>query len=70
MNEPNSTMQRLTRKLSLLDYIDEQNGAGKLDLIIQLPYIIKTEARRQQAEARRKDIEMQLSDLYLHLYEI
>lgn len=61
MNEPNSTMQRLIRKLSLLDIIDEQNGAGKLDLIIQLPYIIKTEARRQQAETRRKDIENQLS---------
>jgi len=61
MNEPNSTMQRLTRKLNLLDYIDEQNGAGKLDLIIQLPYIIKTDARRQQAESRRKDIETQLS---------
>ena len=61
MNEPNSTMQRLTRKLNLLDYVDEQNGAGKLDLIIQLPYIIKTEARRQQAEARRKDIEAQLA---------
>lgn len=61
INEPNSTMQRLIRKLSLLDVIDEQNGAGKLDLIIQLPYIIKTEARRQQAESRRKDIEMQLS---------
>lgn len=60
MNEPNSTMQRLIRKLSLLDYIDEQNGAGKLDLIIQLPYIIKTEARRQQAENRRKDIMEQL----------
>lgn len=60
MNEPNSTMQRLIRKLSLLDVIDEQNGAGKLDLIIQLPYIIKTEARRQQAEARRKDIMDQL----------
>lgn len=61
MNEPNSTMQRLIRKLSLLDVIDEQNGAGKLDLIIQLPYIIKTEARRKQAEDRRKDIEMQLA---------
>lgn len=61
MNEHNSTMQRLARKLALLDYIDEQNGSGKLDLIIQLPYIIKTEARRQQAENRRKDIEMQLS---------
>ena len=61
MNEPNSTLQRLIRKLNLLDAIDEQSGAGKLDLIIQLPYIIKTEARRQQAETRRKDIEMQLS---------
>ena len=61
MNEPNSTMQRLVRKLSLLDYVDEQQGAGKLDLIIQLPYIIKTDARRQQAENRRKDIENQLS---------
>lgn len=60
MNEPNSTMQRLIKKLSLLDFIDEQQGAGKLDLIIQLPYIIKTEARRQQAENRRKDIEKQL----------
>lgn len=61
INEPNSTMQRLVRKLSLLDAIDEQSGAGKLDVIIQLPYAIKTEARRQQAEQRRKDIEMQLS---------
>ncbi len=61
MNEPNSTMQRLIRKLNLLDVIDEQSGSGKLDLIIQLPYIIKTEARRQQAETRRKDIESQLS---------
>ena len=61
MNEPNSTMQRLIRKLNLLDTIDEQSGSGKLDLIIQLPYIIKTEARREQAEKRRKDIEMQLS---------
>ena len=61
INEPNSTMQRLIRKLILLDSIDEQSGSGKLDLIIQLPYIIKTEARRQQAEARRKDIEMQLA---------
>ena len=61
MNEPNSTMQRLIHKLSLLDIIDEQKGANKLDLIIQLPYIIKTEARRQQAENRRKDIENQLS---------
>jgi hypothetical protein len=61
INEPNSTMQRLIRKLCLLDAIDEQSGSGKLDLIIQLPYIIKTEARRQQAENRRKDIEMQLA---------
>lgn len=60
-NEPNSTMQRLVRKLALLDAIDEQSGSGKLDLIIQLPYIIKTEARRQQAENRRKDIETQLA---------
>lgn len=61
MNEPNSTMQRLIRKLNLLDAIDEQSGSGKLNLIIQLPYVIKTEARRQQAEKRRKDIEDQLS---------
>ena len=61
INEPNSTMQRLIRKLNLLDTIDEQSGSGKLDLIIQLPYIIKTEARRKQAEDRRKDIEMQLA---------
>lgn len=61
INEPNSTMQRLIRKLNLLDSIDEQSGSGKLDLIIQLPYIIKTNARRKQAEDRRKDIEMQLS---------
>lgn len=61
INEPNSTMQRLIRKLSLLDVTDEQTASGKLDLIIQLPYVIKTEARRQQAENRRKDIEMQLS---------
>ena len=61
INEPNSTMQRLIRKLNLLDSIDEQSGSGKLDLIIQLPYIIKTDARRRQAEERRKDIEMQLS---------
>lgn len=61
INEPNSTMQRLIRKLNLLDVIDEQSGAGKLDLIIQLPYVIKTEARRQQAEKRRKDIEDQLA---------
>lgn len=61
MNEPNSTMQRLIRKLNILDAIDEQSGAGKMDLIIQLPYIIKSDARRQQAEQRRKDIEMQLA---------
>lgn len=61
MNEPNSTLQRLLYKLSLLDAVDEQSSSGKLDLIIQLPYTIKTEARRQQAEQRRKDIEMQLS---------
>lgn len=61
INEPNSTMQRLVRKLSLLDVTDEQTASGKLDLIIQLPYVIKTEARRQQADQRRKDIEMQLS---------
>lgn len=61
INEPNSTMQRLIRKLNLLDVIDEQSGSGKLDLIIQLPYVIKSEARRQQAENRRKNIEMQLA---------
>ena len=61
INEPNSTMQRLIRKLNLLDVIDEQSGAGKLDLIIQLPYVVKSEARRQQAEKRRKDIEDQLA---------
>lgn len=61
MNEQSSTMQRLVRKLNLLDVIDEQSGSGKLDLIIQLPYVIKTDARRTQAEQRRKDIEMQLS---------
>ena len=61
MNEPNSTMQRLIKKLALLDVTDEQTASGKLDLIIQLPYVIRTEARRQQAETRRKDIEMQLS---------
>ncbi len=62
MNEPNSTMQRLIRKLNLLDAIDEQSGAGKLDLIIQLPYIAKTEAKKQQAENRRKSIEDQLAN--------
>lgn len=60
MNEPNSTLQRLIRKLTLLDSIDEQSASGKLDLIIQLPYVIKSEARRQQAEQRRNDIEFQL----------
>ena len=61
INQPNSTMQRLIRKLNLLDAIDEQSGSGKLDLIIQLPYVIKSQARKNQAEERRKDIEMQLS---------
>ena len=61
MNEPNSTMQRLIRKLNLLDVIDEQNGSGKLDLIIQLPYVVKTEKRREQAETRRREIEQQLA---------
>ena len=61
INEPNSTMQRLVRKLNLLDAIDEQSGSGKLDLIIQLPYVIKSEARKKQAEDRRQDIESQLS---------
>lgn len=60
MNEPNSTLQRLIRKLNLLDSVDEQSASGKLDLIIQLPYVIKSEARRQQAAQRRSDIEMQL----------
>lgn len=61
INEPNSTMKRLIRKLSLLDAVDEQSSAGKLDIIIQLPYIVKTEARKKEAEKRRKDIEQQLS---------
>ena len=61
MNEPNSTYQRLTKKLRLLDVIDEQTSSGKLDLIIQLPYVIKSETRRKQADERRKDIESQLS---------
>lgn len=61
INEPNSTMKRLIRKLNLLDAVDEQSSSGKLDLIIQLPYVIKTEARRKQAEKRRKDIEQQLA---------
>src|SRR5580765_5419531 len=60
MNEPNSTLQRLLNKLILLDAIDEQSASGKLDLIIQLPYVIKSEARREQAEQRRKDVEFQL----------
>lgn len=62
MNEPNSTLQRLIRKLNLLDAIDEQSGASKLDLIIQLPYIIKSEQRKAQAEKRRKEIEDQLAN--------
>lgn len=62
MNEPNSTLKRLIRKINLLDSVDEQQGSNKMDMIIQLPYIIKTEARRQQAEKRRKDIELQLAN--------
>jgi len=62
MNEPNSTLQRLIRKLNILDYIDEQSGSGKLDLIIQLPYTIKSQARQEQAEKRRAMIESQLKD--------
>ena len=61
LNEPNSTMQRLIRKLSLLDFVDEQSGSGKLDLIIQLPYIVKSQARKDQADKRRADIEQQLA---------
>ena len=61
MNEPNSTLQRLVRKLNLLDFIDEHNSSGKLDLIIQLPYVIKSEARKVQADNRRKEIERQLA---------
>jgi hypothetical protein len=61
MNEPNSTLQRLIRKLNVLDVIDDQTGSGKLDLIIQLPYTIKSESRREQAEQRRKEIEFQLT---------
>lgn len=61
MNEPNGTMQRLIRKLNLLDAVDEQSSSGKLDLIIQLPYVIKNDLRRQQAEERRKQIEDQLT---------
>jgi hypothetical protein len=62
MNEPNSTLQRLIHKLSLLDSVDEASASGKLDLIIQLPYVIKSEARKQQAEQRRSDIEYQLRE--------
>lgn len=61
VNEPNSTMQRLIRKLALLDAVDEQTSSGKLDLIIQLPYVIKSQSRREQAENRRKEIENQLT---------
>ncbi len=61
MNQPNSTLQRLIRKLNLLDAVDEQSGAGKLDIIIQVPYTIKSEARRNQALARRQELEQQLS---------
>lgn len=64
INEPNSTMQRLIRKLSLLDAIDEQSGSGKLDMIIQLPYVIKSDARRQQAQDRIKSIQEQLKGPY------
>jgi len=60
MNEPNSTLQRLIRKLNLLDAVDEQSSSGKLDMIIQLPYVIKSESRREQAAKRRTDIELQL----------
>ena len=60
MNEPNSTMQRLIRKLSLMDIIDEESSSGKLDLIVQLPYIVKNEIKKAQAEERRKQIEDQL----------
>lgn len=62
MNEPNSTLQRLIRKLSILDAVDEQSGSGKLDIIVQLPYVIKTETKRQQAMQRRDDLEFQLKD--------
>lgn len=62
MNEPNSTLKRLTRKLNLLDAVDEQAGSGKLDIIIQLPYVIKSEAKQAAAEQRRKDLEVQLKD--------
>lgn len=61
MNEPNSTMQRLIRKLALLDYVDNQNSSGKLDLIVQLPYVIKSDTMRNRAEQRRQSIEQQLT---------
>ena len=61
MNEPNSTLQRLLHKLTLLDYVDEQSGSGKLDLIVQLPYVVKSETRKREAETKRKEIETQLS---------
>lgn len=64
MNEPNSTLKRLIRKINLLDTVDEKSGSGKLDLIIQLPYVVKSDARRAQAEKRRKDIEDQLKGPY------
>ena len=62
LNEPNSTMQRLIRKLSLLDMTDEQNASGKLNLIIQLPYVVKSDLRKKQAESRRSDMEQQLAN--------
>lgn len=62
MNSPNSTLQRLLRKLSLLDAVDEQSGSGKLDIIIQLPYVVKSEARKAQAKQRREDMQEQLKD--------
>ena len=62
MNEPNSTLQRLIRKLSILDAVDEQSSSGKLDIIIQLPYVIKSESKRDQAEKRRKDLEFQMKE--------
>lgn len=62
MNEPSSTLQRLLRKLNLLDVVDEQSASGKLDMIIQLPYVIKTEARRIEAQKRLKEIEIQMKD--------
>jgi hypothetical protein len=62
MNEPNGTLQRLIRKLSLLDAVDEQSGSGKLDIIIQLPYVVKSEARKKAAEERRENIQLQLKD--------